>query len=104
MEAQNTTRDWKGSGEAEIPMWAALLQMMLVPVGPLVLDPVHTYLYDINSCKIIIIVVCVRVHVCLCAYVPSCMCKSRRQFPGIISFLPLRVMETKFTSLSVCSE
>lgn len=50
-EDRDTARDSEGSGEAEIPMCVALLQMMLVLDGPLVLGPVYGYLYDNHFCK-----------------------------------------------------
>lgn len=40
-EGRDTARDCEGSGEAEMPVWAALLQMVLVLDGPLVLGPVY---------------------------------------------------------------
>lgn len=66
-EGRDTARDCEGSGEAEIPVWAPLLQMVLVLDGPLVLGPVYGYLYDSYSCK----------NYCHCVYgvcVFTCMC------------------------------
>lgn len=102
-EDRDTARDCEGSGEAEIPMCAALLQMMLVLDGPLVLGPVCGYLYDNHSCKNYCRCV-YGVCVCLGVCVPSCMCESVKQFSGIICFLPLWAMEVKFMSSDLCSK